>query len=204
MAAPSPPAPPGTSTTRPPSALRENSNRCSARRLDCSGSRNFEGIRRPGAGHAVRAHDRAHYNDAPAACGSRSPLSWPCSPALVALPPVHGAAVGEGLARERAPGGRGPGRRIVAELPSSDGALGFFAEDHAGFYWPAGEAGKSALRGARLLLDGDVSAAVGPFRGGVPTAETLKPCEGRERWEVALYGTAGHDHTIACGTSARA
>src|SRR5258706_12512757 len=54
------------------------------------------------------------------------------------------------------------GRRIVAELPSSDGTLGFFAEDHAGFYWPAGEAGKSGLRGARLLLNGGGSPAAAP------------------------------------------
>ena len=51
----------------------------------------------------------------------------------------------------------GRGRRIVAELPSSDGTLGFFAEDHAGFYWPAGEASKSGLRGARLLLNAEVA-----------------------------------------------
>jgi hypothetical protein len=67
----------------------------------------------------------------------------------------------------------GRGRRIVAELPSSDGTLGFFAEDHAGFYWPAGEAGKSGLRGARLLLNGGVIAA---WRA------RARPFPSRRRW----------------------
>ena len=92
------------------------------------------------------------------------------------------------------------GRRIVAELPSSDGTLGFFAEDHAGFYWPAGEAGKSGLTGARLLLNGGVIAAVARPGSALPDPPAPEPFEGRERWEVVLYGTAGRDHTITCGT----
>ena len=94
----------------------------------------------------------------------------------------------------------GRGRRIVAELPSADGTLGFFAEDHAGFYWPAGEAGKSGLRGARLILNGGVIAAVTRPGETLPEPPALEPFEGRERWEVVLYGKAGRDHTIACGT----
>jgi len=94
----------------------------------------------------------------------------------------------------------GRGRRIVAELPSSDGTLGFFAEDHAGFYWPAGEAGKSGLRGARLLLNRGVIAAVARAGEALPDPPVPEPFEGRERWEVVLYATGGHPHTIACGT----
>jgi len=94
----------------------------------------------------------------------------------------------------------GRGRRIVAELPSSDGTLGFFAEDHAGFYWPAGEAGKSGLRGARLLLNGGVIAATARVGEALPDPPVPEPFEGRERWEVVLYATGGHHHTIACGT----
>ena len=75
-----------------------------------------------------------------------------------------------------------------------DGTLGFFAEDHAGFYWPAGEAGKSGLRGARLLLNGGVIAAVTRPGEALPEPPALEPFEGRERWEVVLYGTAGRDH----------
>ena len=93
----------------------------------------------------------------------------------------------------------GRGRRIVAELPSSDGTLGFFAEDHAGFYWPAGEAGKSGLRGARLLLNGGVIAAAARAQEALPDPPVPEPFEGRERWEVVLYATGG-PHTIACGT----
>ena len=41
-----------------------------------------------------------------------------------------------------------------------------------------------------------------PSRPGetLPEPPALEPFEGRERWEVVLYGTAGRDHTIACGT----
>jgi hypothetical protein len=94
----------------------------------------------------------------------------------------------------------GRGRRIVAELPSADGTLGFFAEDHAGFYWPAGEAGKSTLTGARLLLNGGVMAAATRPGQTLPEPPAPEPFEGRERWEVALYAMTGRGQTIACGT----
>ena len=90
------------------------------------------------------------------------------------------------------------GRRIVAELPSPDGTLGFFAEDHAGFYWPGGEAGKSGLWGARLLLNGAVMAAAAAPGASLPEPSLPEPEEGRERWEVALYGEEG-TRTVACG-----
>jgi hypothetical protein len=92
------------------------------------------------------------------------------------------------------------GRRIVAELPTSDGTLGFFAEDHAGFYWPAGEAGKSALRGARLLLNGGVIAAAARPGETLPDPPLAEPYEGREKWEVVLYGEGAARKTVACGT----
>jgi hypothetical protein len=92
------------------------------------------------------------------------------------------------------------GRRIVAELPTSDGTLGFFAEDHAGFYWPAGEAGKSGLRGARLLLNNGVISAIARPGAALPEPPTIESFEGRERWEVVLYGVGAERHTVACGT----
>jgi hypothetical protein len=92
------------------------------------------------------------------------------------------------------------GRRIVAELPSADGRLGFFAEDHAGFYWPRGEAGKSALRGARLLLNRGVIAAAARAGQGLPDPPVPEPFEGRERWEVALYLAGGESRLVDCGT----
>ena len=91
------------------------------------------------------------------------------------------------------------GRRIVAELPSPEGTLGFFAEDHAGFYWPGGEAGKSALRGARLLLNGGVVSAVARPAAALPEPPAAESFEGRERWEVALYPADGRTRTVACG-----
>jgi hypothetical protein len=92
------------------------------------------------------------------------------------------------------------GRRIVAELPTSDGTLGFFAEDHAGFYWPAGEAGKSGLRGARLLLNRGVIAVAARAGAILPEPPLAEPFEGREKWEVVLYLAGGAAPTIACGT----
>jgi hypothetical protein len=92
------------------------------------------------------------------------------------------------------------GRRIVAELPDASGALGFFAEDHGGFYWPAGEAAKSEVVGARLLLNGGIIASAA--RPGVTLAEpaTPEPFEGRERWDVAMYLSGGARLLIECGT----
>lgn len=92
------------------------------------------------------------------------------------------------------------GRRIVAELPSADGTLGFFAEDHAGFYWPGGEAGKSALRGARLLLNRGVIATAARPGASLPDPPAPEPFEGRERWEVVLYAEGGAAATVGCGT----
>ncbi len=94
----------------------------------------------------------------------------------------------------------GRGRRIVAELPTSDGTLGFFAEDHAGFYWAGGEARKPRLIGARLLLNrGVVSAAARPG-SRMSDPPVPEPFEGGERWEVVLYEEGGLSRTIACGT----
>jgi len=91
------------------------------------------------------------------------------------------------------------GRRVVAELPAADGELGFFAEDHAGFYWPRGEAGKSVLRGARLLLNGSVMASVARGASVLPDPPAPEPFEGRERWEVALYLEGGERRVVDCG-----
>jgi hypothetical protein len=91
------------------------------------------------------------------------------------------------------------GRRVVAELPAADGRLGFFAEDHAGFYWPRGEAGKSALRGARLLLNRGVVAAAARAAAALPDPPAPEPFEGGERWEVALYLAGDEIRMVDCG-----
>jgi len=144
---------------------------------------------------------RAHYNDAPR-------RMWIKILALLALLAllwsIFRLSMGLRWAKVSRESARrdeeGRGRHIVAELPSADGTLGFFAEDHAGFYWPAGEAGKSGLRGARLLLNGGVITAITRPGEELPAPPALESFEGRERWEVVLYGTAGRNHTIACGT----
>jgi hypothetical protein len=92
------------------------------------------------------------------------------------------------------------GRRIVAELPSTDGTLGFFAADQAGFYWPAGEAARPAVLGARLLLNGSVIASASRPGARLPDPPVPEPFEGRERWEVALHLLGGETRTVACGT----
>ena len=92
------------------------------------------------------------------------------------------------------------GRRVVAEVPTGDGTLGFFAEDHAGFYWPRGAASKRELRGARLLLNGGVISAAARTGAALPDPPALEPFEGRERWEVALYLEDGRTETVPCGT----
>jgi hypothetical protein len=91
------------------------------------------------------------------------------------------------------------GRRIVAELPSSDGTLGFFAEDHAGFYWPGGDAAKSVLQGARLVLNLGVIAVAARPGSALPEPPLAEPFEGRERWDVVLYLAGGPSRTVACG-----
>jgi hypothetical protein len=92
------------------------------------------------------------------------------------------------------------GRRIVAELPSPEGTLGFFTEDHAGFYWPAGEAAKSGLVGTRLLLNGGIIATATRAGTTLPEPPVPEPFEGRERWDVALYFAGGATRMVACGT----
>ncbi|HUG55410.1 MAG TPA: hypothetical protein VMR21_17520 [Vicinamibacteria bacterium] len=92
------------------------------------------------------------------------------------------------------------GRHIVAELPTADGTLGFFAEDHAGFYWPAGEAAKPAVRGARLLLNGGIIASMARAGTALPEPEVPEPFEGRERWDVVLFLAGGGRATVHCGT----
>ena len=145
--------------------------------------------------------DGAHYNAGP-------PLMWIKAVALLALLALLWSVFRLSMGLRWAKVSRETerrqeedrGRRIVAELPTSDGTLGFFAEDHAGFYWPAGEAGKSALRGARLLLNGGVIAAAVRPGAALPDPPLAESFEGRERWEVVLYGAGSERRTVACGT----
>jgi hypothetical protein len=92
------------------------------------------------------------------------------------------------------------GRRVVAELPGEDGALVLFLEDAEGFYWGEREARKSAVVGARLMLNGAVVSSFS--RSGAPLPEPAIPeeYEGRERWEVVLYLEGGDAAVVSCGS----
>jgi hypothetical protein len=102
------------------------------------------------------------------------------------------------VAREEARSGQAG--RVIAEIPSAEGEVGFFVEEAEAFTWPAGRAAKAEIMGGRLLLRGG---AIGAFaRPGVelPASGPPEEFEGRERWDVVLYLRDGSSATIACGT----
>ena len=90
------------------------------------------------------------------------------------------------------------GRRVVAEIPLDD-RLVFFAEDADGFYWGENEARKSALLGARLLLNGGVVGAFARPGMALPDPPIPEPYEGRERWDVILYLEDRSLRVVPCG-----
>ena len=91
------------------------------------------------------------------------------------------------------------GRRVVAEIALDEGLV-LFLEDDQGFYWGANRVRKSEIAGARLLLNCGVLGACA--RPGVVLPEPIPPeeFEGRERWEVVLYGADGSVQPVHCGT----
>lgn len=91
------------------------------------------------------------------------------------------------------------GRRVVAEIPLADDLL-LFVEDAHGFHWGAQHAGRGAVLGGRVLLNGGV---IGSFaRPGVPLPEPPAPedYQGRERWDVILYVDDGCALGVPCGS----
>lgn len=97
-------------------------------------------------------------------------------------------------ARDAQPG------RVVAEIPSAAGDVGFFVEEADAFGWPGGRLAKAEVVGVRLLLRGG---AIGSFaRPGVtlPPAGVTDEFEGRERWDVEVYCRDGSVVTVPCGT----
>ena len=92
------------------------------------------------------------------------------------------------------------GRRVVAEIPLSEGEVIFFLDDGDAFRWGDSSARKSEIVGARMLLNG---AVVGSFsRDGAPLPDPPVPAEyeGRERWDVRLYLRDGRALEVPCGT----
>jgi hypothetical protein len=92
-----------------------------------------------------------------------------------------------------------PGR-VVAEIPSAAGAVGFFVEEEDAFAWPGGRVRQDAILGARLLLRGGAIGSASRAGVDLPAAGPADEFEGRERWDVALYLRDGTTATVACGT----
>ena len=92
------------------------------------------------------------------------------------------------------------GGRVVAEISSAVGDVGFFVEQAEAFAWPGGRVAKDEIVGARLLLRGGaIGEAVRPG-APLPPAGPADEFEGRERWDVVLYLRDGTAATVACGT----
>jgi hypothetical protein len=92
------------------------------------------------------------------------------------------------------------GGRVVVEIPSAQGEVGFFVEEPEAFAWPNGRAPKAEIVGTRLLLRGGVIGEAARAGAGLPPAGPADELEGRERWDVVLYLRDGATATVACGT----
>lgn len=92
------------------------------------------------------------------------------------------------------------GAQVVAELPLSDAEVGFLVEDQREFRWGSARLSKDAIRGARLLVNGAVLQEFARQGAGLPPPDPAEEYEGRERWEVRVYGDGGAASTIPCGT----
>ena len=92
------------------------------------------------------------------------------------------------------------GRRVVAEIPLSEGDLVLLLEDADAFYWGLRSVRKADVAGGRLLLNGGI---VGEFflaGTTLPPPAGAEEYEGRERWDVRVYRRDGGTIEIPCGT----
>jgi hypothetical protein len=94
------------------------------------------------------------------------------------------------------------GRRIVAELPTSE-ELAYFTEDEVRFYYGDTPIDKDLIVAARVLINGaPIAAAVSTRHGRQPqTATTLEDRpEGiaRDKWDVAIETERG-TIVVECG-----
>ena len=90
--------------------------------------------------------------------------------------------------------------RVVVEIPSAAGEVGFFVEEADCFSWPGASVRKTDVAGARLLLRGGTIGEAARAGAVLPPAGPADEFEGRERWDVVLYLGGGGTATIACGT----
>lgn len=92
------------------------------------------------------------------------------------------------------------GSKVVAELPLSDAEVVFLVEDERAFRWGSASLTKDGVWGARLLVNGAVLQEFALEGARLPASEAPEEYEGRERWEVRVYGDDGRVSTIPCGT----
>jgi hypothetical protein len=92
------------------------------------------------------------------------------------------------------------GSTVVAELPRSDGEVVFLVEDRNEFRWGSARLPKDVIRGVRLLVNGAVLQEFALPGQTLPPPEPAEEYEGRERWEVRVYGDGGGPSSIPCGT----
>jgi len=90
------------------------------------------------------------------------------------------------------------GRRVVAELPVRTGDFLLFLETGSGFEWGGAALERTAIRGARVLLNGGVLDAF-CREGALPDPTPPDDFEGKERWEVAVFLRDGSRTVIDCG-----
>jgi hypothetical protein len=105
------------------------------------------------------------------------------------------------VVREEARGAReGEGARVVAEIPSAQGAVQFFVDEGDAFSWPEGRIPKDQVAGARLLLRGGLVGAFERPGAALPPVGPVDEDESRERWDVVVYLRDGCEMTVPCGT----
>ncbi len=92
------------------------------------------------------------------------------------------------------------GRRVVAEIPLSQGELVLLLEDADGFHWGTLSVGKADIVGGRLLLNGGIIGEFAAAGTSLPPPVAPEEYEGRERWDVRIYRRDGGTVEIQCGT----
>ena len=106
------------------------------------------------------------------------------------------AKVSREAARSEAQDG---GQRLLAELPLPTGEVAFLLEDATAFAWGKERCEKSRIQGVRMRLNGGVLAEFVKDGVRLPSPEPPEEYEGRERWDVALFGADGFLGSIPCG-----
>ena len=91
------------------------------------------------------------------------------------------------------------GRRVLAELPLPTGEVAMLVEDATGFAWGDRRCEKAEIGGVRMRLNGGVLAEFAKDGVRLPSPEPPEEYEGRERWDVALFGADGLLESIPCG-----